>query len=73
MKQMARNVTDPEDGILAGKRFLIHDRDPLFTDDFQQILQAAGVRALRMPKQSPNLNPHAYGPSRVPQQDDPVR
>jgi len=27
MLQQARNLTDPE-GILAEKRFLIHDRDP---------------------------------------------
>jgi putative transposase len=31
MSQVARNVTDSVDGLLAGKRYLIHDRDPLFT------------------------------------------
>ena len=31
MSQIARNLTDSEDGILNGKRYLIHDRDPLFT------------------------------------------
>ena len=31
MKQIARNLTDPIDGFLKGKKFLIHDRDPLFT------------------------------------------
>ena len=39
-----------------GKRILIHDRDPLFTKKFRQTLRAAGVRALKLPKQSPNLN-----------------
>jgi putative transposase len=29
MTQVARNVTDPIDGFLKGKRYLIHDRDPL--------------------------------------------
>ncbi len=27
MSQIARNVTDAEQGILTGKRYLIHDRD----------------------------------------------
>src|SRR5215469_9133165 len=34
MSQIARNLTDSEDGILIGKRYLIHDRDPLFTAEF---------------------------------------
>jgi WD40 repeat protein len=29
--QIGRNLTDALDGILNGKRYLIHDRDPLFT------------------------------------------
>jgi hypothetical protein len=59
MLQMARNLTDFEDGFLKGKRVLIHDRDPLFTDKFQDTLGAVGVRCLKMPKQSPNLNAYA--------------
>jgi hypothetical protein len=31
MSQIAHNLTDGEQGILTGKRYLIHDRDPLFT------------------------------------------
>ena len=58
MLQQARNATDP-DGILKGKRFLIHDRDPLFTEQFRQTCKAAGVRCLRLPKRSPNLNAFA--------------
>ena len=38
---------------------LIHDRDPLYTKKFQATLRAAGVRCLKMPKQSPNLNAYA--------------
>jgi len=30
------------DGILNGKRYLIHDRDPLFTTEFQSILASGG-------------------------------
>lgn len=35
MRQIGRNRTDADDGILAGKRYLIHDRDPLFMADWQ--------------------------------------
>ena len=56
MLQWARNLTDAEDGFLKGKRILIHDRDPLFTKKFQETLRGAGVRCLKMPRWSPNLN-----------------
>ena len=59
MLQWARNLTDAEDGFLKDKRILIHDRDPLFTKKFQQTLQAGGVRCLKMPRWSPNLNPYS--------------
>jgi hypothetical protein len=49
MSQIGRNVTDAEDGILNGKRYLIHDRDPLFTAEFQSILAGVGVRSVRLP------------------------
>ena len=56
MLQWARNLTDAEDGFLKDKRILIHDRDPLFTKKFRETLKGVGVRALKLPKQSPNLN-----------------
>jgi hypothetical protein len=59
MLQIARNLTDPEHGFLKGKRFMIHDRDPLFTVQFRKTMKAGGVRTLKMPKQSPNLNAYA--------------
>jgi hypothetical protein len=37
MSQVGRQVTDAVDGILNCKRFLIHDRDPLFTAEFQEL------------------------------------
>jgi putative transposase len=57
MEQIARNVSG-EGGFLAGKKYLIHDRDPLYTDQFDGILKAAGVEAVRLPPRSPNLSPH---------------
>ena len=43
MSQIGRNLTDVEDGCLKGKRYLIHDRDPLFTATFRENLAAAGI------------------------------
>jgi putative transposase len=59
MKQVARNLTDEFDGFLGETRYLIHDRDPLFTNDFRMILRAGGVRTVRLPAQSPDLNAYA--------------
>jgi hypothetical protein len=35
MAQIARNLTDTENGLLNGKRYLIHDRDPLYTRELR--------------------------------------
>jgi putative transposase len=35
MNQIGRKATDAVDGIFWGKRYLIHDRDPLFTGEFR--------------------------------------
>ena len=35
MSQIGKRITDAVDGILNGKRYFIHDRDPLFTAEFQ--------------------------------------
>lgn len=64
MSQIGRNLTDAFDGVLAGKRYLIHDRDPLFTTEFLQMLEGAGVKSVKLPPLSPNLNAHA-GANRV--------
>lgn len=59
MSQIARNLTDTVDGLLTGKRYLIHDRDPLFTAEFLSTLKDAGVKSVQLPPRSPNLNAHA--------------
>jgi len=59
MKQVARNLTDPCDEFLKGKKFLLHDRDPLFTEAFREILRSSGVEPLKLPARSPNLNSYA--------------
>ncbi|MFP6903867.1 MAG: integrase core domain-containing protein [Verrucomicrobiota bacterium] len=59
MEQMARNATDGFSGFLLGKRFLIADRDPLYTKKFRATLADSGVKVLRLPARSPNLNAYA--------------
>jgi transposase InsO family protein len=59
MSQIARNLTDAVDGFFIGKRYLIHDRDPLYTKEFLCILKDAGIQSVKLPPRSPNLNPFA--------------
>jgi putative transposase len=49
MSQIGRNLTDAADGILTGKGYLIHDRDPLFTSEFLNLLGETGVKPVRLP------------------------
>ena len=59
MLQMARNLTDAVDGFLLGKTHLILDRDPLYTLAFRGMLVDSGVKPIRLPARSPDLNAHA--------------
>jgi putative transposase len=59
MSQVARNLSDDAEGFLVGKRYLIHDRDPLFTAEFLETLGTSGVQSVKLPPRSPNLNAHA--------------
>ena len=59
MTQMARNLTDPDDGFLRDPHHLILDRDPLYTAAFRKRLRDSGVTLVRLPARSPNLNAFA--------------
>jgi putative transposase len=59
MKQVARNLTDACAGFLRESRYLIHDRDPLYTEEFREVLRAGGVKTVKLPARSPNLNAYA--------------
>lgn len=59
MAQVARNLTDPGDGFLRGKRALIIDRDSKFTDGFRETIRQAGVRVVLTPYMAPNANAFA--------------
>ena len=59
IKQIARNTADPVDGFLLGIRYLIMDRDAIFTAEFRNFLKQEGVKTVRLPPRSPNLNAYA--------------
>jgi putative transposase len=58
MKQIARNLTDPFDGFLKDKKYVLMDRDGNFSRAFRTVLEKAGVEPVRLPAKSPNLNSH---------------
>jgi transposase InsO family protein len=59
MEQMARNATLEELGCLHPCRYLLHDRDTKFCESFREVLKAGGVKPLKLPARSPNLNAYA--------------
>jgi transposase InsO family protein len=58
MPQATRELTNFEDGFLNGIKLLIMDRDPKYTARFRGLLRGEGIRSLRLPSRSPNLNAH---------------
>jgi putative transposase len=56
--QIARNVTDTEEGFLRGKRYILMDRDTKFSEVFRNTLEDGGAKPVRLPPRSPNLNSH---------------
>jgi putative transposase len=59
MTQMGRNAIDETSGYLRQHRYVIHDRDTKFCEKFRDTLAAGGVKCLRLPPRSPNLNAFA--------------
>jgi putative transposase len=55
MTQIARNLTNDVDGFFKRKRYLIHDRDPLYTREFRSMLAEAGIESIKLPPRAPNL------------------
>ena len=56
MKQMARNLTMEEWGILKPGQYLIHDGDKKFCASFKDMLDGSGVKRVPLPPRSPWLN-----------------
>ena len=61
MQQMARNATLEAEGwpSLPQIGYLLHDRDTKYCASFRETLAAGGVKSLRLPARSPNLNSYA--------------
>lgn len=59
MQQMARNLTMDGEPFFADTRFLIHDRDTKYCNVFSQTLKQAGIKTIKLPVLSPNLNAYA--------------
>ena len=57
IKQTCRNLTDQFDGFLTTDvRYLIMDRDPVFTEEFRRMIEDDGIEIVRLPPKSPILN-----------------
>jgi transposase InsO family protein len=59
MKQIARNATMEDGGVLRDCRYLLHDRDTKFTRSFRAIIASGRIEPLALPARSPNLNAYA--------------
>ena len=59
MMQIARNITDKDNGFLRGTRYLLLDRDTKYSGAFRNLLVREGTDVIRLPSKSPNLNAFA--------------
>ncbi len=59
MKRGAINAAMADLGCLDGQRYLIMDRDTKFCASFRRILNDAGVKPIRLPIRSPDLNAYS--------------
>jgi len=58
MIQVERNLTDPLDGFLRHKRYLLMDRDSKHCEAFRELVEQSGPCCARLPTRSPNLPAH---------------
>ena len=47
--QIARNMCDMWDGFMLGKKYLIHDRDPLFNKRFDSVFESISIEIKKLP------------------------
>lgn len=59
MEQIARNLTDCDDGFLNGQRFFICDHDSLYTKAFRETLASSGIETIRTRVGCPVQNAYA--------------
>ncbi len=54
--QQFRNLSVQHDHL---PRFILHDRDGKFSEEFDAFAQASGTKIIKLPARSPNLNAYA--------------
>ena len=59
MQQIARSATQETWGCLYPRRYVLHDHDTKFRASFRSVLRTGGIRPIRLPARSPNLNAFA--------------
>jgi hypothetical protein len=59
MRQMGRTLTAADEGVLAGHRVLICDRDAKWSAPVRARLREAGIRVVQTPYQAPNAKDYA--------------
>ena len=59
MRQVARRLTAPDDGLLCAHRVLICDRDRKWSTSVRELFEEAGIRVVLTPVQAPNANAYA--------------
>ncbi|MDQ8207922.1 integrase core domain-containing protein [Coraliomargarita sp. SDUM461003] len=59
MAQVARNLTDSEDGFLYKMEYFVCDNDPLFTNEFCETLETSGVKVIKTRVAGPEQNGYA--------------
>lgn len=59
MAQIARNLTMDDEPLFAGKKYLIHDGDTKFCEQFKRILRDAGIECKKTLPYCPDMNAYA--------------
>ena len=59
MTQMAHHAVDETSGGLSRCRYVLHDRDAKYCPAFDELMATEGLKCLRLPPHSPNLNAFA--------------
>jgi putative transposase len=59
VRQVVRQLTAADEGVLGGHRVLICDRDRKWSLAVRELLETSGVRVIQTPFRAPNCNAHA--------------
>jgi hypothetical protein len=54
--QKAGNLADQFSGFLKDKKYVIQDREPLFTEESREILKVSGVKPIKTLPMAPHLS-----------------